>query len=404
MELPKGLASALSSIRIGELKGRPKSLAVEIAADFSEEYNISLQEHDSLFSLVQLSNRLNKKTRKDKQLLKKMEELVFMCNKLEHGKVPVAVERQEQQKPRAAFERGRKDVELDKLAGQKAEAAGGKKGEEKKGAHSWKAYLFDNDAIASGNKEERKKLAEAVGFLLEYFPPEERVPPDLFFEAAERSAAKTLGNSTRNGYAFHMVEDGGKIIAASSVFYLDNPKAVFVGFIRVAEPYQRKGVSSALQKAVLAFGVESARAAGGRLLASVGEMESIPLSPNKEDAGKRYKWAMTLGTRIADPTGGFSYTQSGLPLNIVYTPISDPSKDHLTNKELKALVEAIYYTVYGHLFRVDPKANPASEMRKIESARKSLDRILASIPEKGVRLVSDMMTYGSHVPEQKQGS
>jgi hypothetical protein len=130
-------------------------------------------------------------------------------------------------------------------------------------------------------------------------------------------------------------------------------------------------------------------------------MEPIPLSPNREDAEKRYKWAMKVGFKMVDPTGGFSYTQSGLPLNIVYAPVADPAKGHLSKKELTTLVEAIYYSVYAHLFQLEPKANPETEMRKISSAKKHLGRIIASIPWQGVRLVTDLLKHGSHVPDQK---
>lgn len=169
MELPKDSAIILSSIRIGELKGKPKTLADEIMGEFEEEHSISFDERDSLFSLVKLSKKLNKRAKKDKQLLKKMEELVVICKGLEHAKAPVAVERQEQQKQRVAFERGRKQVEVDKLAGQGEK----EKADEKKQAQKKEKGTAEKPAPAKEGEEKpapKGAVAKFVAFINRFNP------------------------------------------------------------------------------------------------------------------------------------------------------------------------------------------------------------------------------------------
>jgi len=162
MELPKESVSVLSAIRIGELEGRPKTLAEEIIGEFEDEHSISLDGRDSLFALVKLSKKLNKKAKKDRALLKKMEELVIMCNGLKHGTMPVAKERSEPAKQRVPFERGRKEVELDKLADKKGQG----KAEEKKGQEeSGKKEKAQDKGEAPAKEGDAKPQSRAAKFL-----------------------------------------------------------------------------------------------------------------------------------------------------------------------------------------------------------------------------------------------
>ena len=81
--LPDRLLESLPKLRIWELNGKPKSLAEEIIEEFSEEHSISLSRNSSLLTIVNLSKKLNRRKKKDKELLKKMEKLITMCAKFE---------------------------------------------------------------------------------------------------------------------------------------------------------------------------------------------------------------------------------------------------------------------------------------------------------------------------------
>jgi len=69
----------LESIRLRDLREEPKLLAEEIVEELSEDYNLSISRNSSLITLVNLSKKLNKKKKKSRMLLKKMEQLIKMC-------------------------------------------------------------------------------------------------------------------------------------------------------------------------------------------------------------------------------------------------------------------------------------------------------------------------------------
>ena len=69
----------LESIRLRDLERGPKLLAEEIVEELSEDYNLSISRNSSLITLVNLSKKLNKKKKKSRMLLKKMEQLIKMC-------------------------------------------------------------------------------------------------------------------------------------------------------------------------------------------------------------------------------------------------------------------------------------------------------------------------------------
>ena len=89
----------LKSIRLRDLREKPKFLAEEIIEQLSEDYNISISRNNSLLTLVNLSKRLNKNKKMDKELLKKMEQLITMCAELREIKKPTEIPAKRAKKP-----------------------------------------------------------------------------------------------------------------------------------------------------------------------------------------------------------------------------------------------------------------------------------------------------------------
>lgn len=87
MEFPsKDIRTFFSVVKVGELKGKPKNLAEDIIEELSEEHSISLDRTSSLLAVVNASEKLNKRSRRDAKLLKKMEKLATLCADLKYDK------------------------------------------------------------------------------------------------------------------------------------------------------------------------------------------------------------------------------------------------------------------------------------------------------------------------------
>lgn len=83
MELERILADAdgLRNLKLGELRGKTRILAEEVACDFREKTEIAsrLTKRTSLLYLVRLSSRLNRRKKKEREILRKVEKLVLVC-------------------------------------------------------------------------------------------------------------------------------------------------------------------------------------------------------------------------------------------------------------------------------------------------------------------------------------
>ncbi len=229
------------------------------------------------------------------------------------------------------------------------------------------------------NGEEYKIFMQGVEYLLEYFPPEERVPPEVFLEAAEQSVSGKIGKNPYNRYHFAVaVDEDGEIVGACSSLYFADLDAMFGGYIRVSPEKQGKGIATALYNDRIEFGRECARKAGRELKFFISEVEKPETAPNREEAEKRLRVFKSFGMGVLDPSSGFSYgqtTEDGkiVPLYLMVGPMDKMSR--LEWYDVAKIVIVVYKRIYGWLDK--------------EIFWEGVGKILKSIPLQGVPIKTD---------------
>lgn len=179
--------------------------------------------------------------------------------------------------------------------------------------------------MAAGDPAESGKFQKGVEFILDFFPPQERVPAEAFMKAASEDAARSLGGNPRNRYCFNIVMQGGKAVGATSAMYLDGPATLLIGFVRAGPELRGEGVKKLLGDAV-AFG-QAAAAENGKTLRSVsGEMERPEAAPDQRQAMARIRLFRSMGMGILGYGTTFNYgqpTEAGgfVPLALVVRPL-----------------------------------------------------------------------------------
>jgi len=228
--------------------------------------------------------------------------------------------------------------------------------------------------VAAGNSPERELFIRGAEFLIEPFPPEERVPMHLFIEGAKDDVARKIGGNPNNRYCFTVARKGDELVGASSVIYLDDAAAVLIGFVRATAGLGGAGMKI-LGGKMLEFGQASAQATGKTLQSICGEIER-PDVTNTLEAKARLRLFRRMGAGMLGLGTSFGYHQpqedgSLLPLSIAVLPLQNQKQ--MRPCEAATLVRFIYAAIYDHL----PKDVYAG----------ALTKILMSIPDKPLQLV-----------------
>jgi hypothetical protein len=228
--------------------------------------------------------------------------------------------------------------------------------------------------VAAGKRPERQMFLNSVKFLLEPFPPKERVPVKEFIEGAREEVARRVGGNPRNRYCFTLARKGKEIVGASSVIYLDDAATVLIGFIRATADLGGAGMKT-LGRKMLEFGQAAAKENGKILRSISGEVER-PDVMNTFEARARLRLFQSLGAGVLGQGTSFEYCQpekdgSRLPLAIAVYPLLKQTQ--MQQDEVKTLVRSIYAAIYGHL----PK----------DVYKTALTRINDSIPDEPLRIV-----------------
>jgi hypothetical protein len=228
--------------------------------------------------------------------------------------------------------------------------------------------------VAAGSPPERELFIRGAEFLIEPFPPAERVPMRLFMEGAREDAARTVGGNPNNRYCFTIAWKGDDIVGASSVIYMDEAAAVLIGFVRATAGLGGMGMRI-LGAKMLEFGQASAQAAGKALQSICGEVER-PDTMNTDESRARLRLFRSLGAGVLGRGTSFEYHQpeedgSLLPLSIAVLPLRNQTQ--MRPHEVATLVRSIYATIYDHL----PKGVYVA----------ALTKILMSIPDKPLQIV-----------------
>ncbi len=221
--------------------------------------------------------------------------------------------------------------------------------------------------VAAGNGPETRRLIRGVKFLLEAFPPEERVP-------VGNEQDVTIGGSPHNRWCFTLARKGDELVGASSVLYLDDAATVLIGYVRATAGLGGSGMKI-LGARMLEFGQAAASETGKTLQSICGEVER-PDVMNTIEAKARLRLLRSLGAGLLGPGTSFKYYQpqengSLLPLAIAVYPLQKQTQ--MRADEVKTLVRAIYASIYDHL----PK--------KVYDA--ALAKILGSIPKEPLQIV-----------------
>jgi|GEM_PF-2139411 len=351
----------------GELLGEKDTITnkeVESAAKI-------LQEFDKKIDKRWVKGNLPRELIKDKE---KLNEIVLKINELLKF-----VEEEEKGKLIGIFKEWLKSLKLEEkpLQGQetifKLKEAG-------KEVRDMVHRIDFTKVVKEPNGEEYNLFSNGVDFLLEYFPPEERVPFDVFLEAAKQDVEGKIGNNPYNRYHFAVARDkNGKIVGACSSLYFADLYAMFGGYIRVAPEMQGKGIATALYNDRIKFGEKCAKEANRKLRFFISEVEKPEESTNIKDAERRLRVFKSFGMGVLDPSSGFRYgqtTEEGkiVPLYLMIGPINEKISK-LEWHEVAKMVIVVYKRIYRWLDK--------------EIFWKGLGEILKSIPLQGVPIKTD---------------
>jgi hypothetical protein len=228
--------------------------------------------------------------------------------------------------------------------------------------------------VTAGDGPEKKRLLRGIKFLLEAFPPEERVP-----EETEAEAAEIIGGNPHNKWYVNLARKEGKLVGASSLLYLDDAATLFIGYVRATAGMRGQGLKMLIERDGAAFARAAAKDAGNRLRTFSGEMEipEVVKPAARAEAEERIAKFMRHGWGILGRGTSFSYGQpledGGFwPLQLMVKPLEEQKK--IDPPGVVTMVRSIYASIYDHL----PKGIYDTALKKI----------LDSIPKEPLRIVS----------------
>jgi GNAT superfamily N-acetyltransferase len=232
--------------------------------------------------------------------------------------------------------------------------------------------------IAAREKPETERFLREVDFLLEYFPPAERVSREEFLKGADQDAGGRLGDSRANRYLFNAAYVDGELAGASSILYMDKVPSLLIGFIRVAAKAQRRGIGSALLDDAVDFGEESAARGDRPLRYLVGEVETPENNiSNLNEARKRVMFFRSIGMHVLGDGTPFDYAQvseDGARTRLSLMLKAFDGSGQMERAEAEQLIRSIYSVIYDHL--------------PPDVYAKALSSIISSIPDRPMTIGS----------------
>lgn len=237
---------------------------------------------------------------------------------------------------------------------------------------------IDFAKIVAGDPLETAKYKRSLKFLYKPFPPEHRVPVQLFIDGAREDIERTMGGNPHNRWSFILARKGREIVGATAVNYLDDAATMFIGYVRATAGMGGQGLKMLIDHHGASFARAAAKEAGKELRTFSGEME-IPetllgkaqrLAKERIEKFMNHEWGI-LGAGTSFTYGEPQENGDFEPLHLMVRSLEGLKS--MDPEGVAALVRSIYRSTYDYL--------------KKEIYDTALGRILRSIPKEPLQIV-----------------